>query len=121
VKSEKYEARVQFLEDEIQKASQELLEAEQEKQSLQELVDRQGITIQEIDRMSSERDRLQKGVEVSLQRLEEAKRKVTDKELEASKKLDELERLVEKFNSLGYQIGLIPSTAANAKGQDYEL
>jgi kinetochore protein NDC80 len=39
----------------------------------------------------------------------------------ASKKLDELEQTIERYNNLGYQIGVIPSTAVNAKGQDYEV
>jgi kinetochore protein NDC80 len=75
----------------------------------------------DIDRMTSERERLQKGIESTSQRLEEAKKKVTEKEGEASRKLEELERMVDKYNSLGYQIGLIPSTAPNAKGKNYEL
>jgi kinetochore protein NDC80 len=71
--------------------------------------------------MNTERERLQKGVEATSLRLEEAKRKVAEKELEAGRKLDELERMVDSYNSLAYQIGLIPSTAPNAKGIDYEL
>lgn len=120
-KVEKYQNRAKLLEDEIKKIELELEEAEQEKASLQESVDAQGITVQDIDRMNSERERLQKGVDSTAQRLEESKKRVAEKELEASHKLDELERAVERYNSIGYQISIIPSTAANAKGQDYEL
>ncbi|KAI9762121.1 MAG: peroxisomal membrane protein pex14 [Chaenotheca gracillima] len=120
-KAERYESRVKFLMEEIEKIDAELQEAEQEKATLQESVDRQGITVQDIDRMNSERERLQKSVETTAARLEETKRRVAEKELEAGKKLDEVERMVEKYNSLCYQIGLIPSTAPNAKGQNYEL
>lgn len=121
VKVEKYTNRAKLLEDEIRKIEAELEEAENEKQSLQEVVDSRGITITDIDRMNTERERLQKGVESTSIRLEESKKKVAEKEFEASRKLDELEQTVEKYNSLGYQIGIIPSTAANAKDQDYEL
>lgn len=120
-KVEKYENRIKFLVEELEKTEEELREAEKEKASLQEAVDRSGITVQDIDRMNTERERLQKGVESTAIRLEEVKRRVTEKELEAGRKLEDLERAVEKYNSLGYQIGLIPSTAVNAKGQDYEL
>jgi len=120
-KVEKYENRIRFLIEEVEKTERELREAEQEKASLQESVDKSGITVQDIDRMNTERERLQKGVEATVIKLEEAKRKVSEKELEASRKLEELERVIEKYNSLGYEIGLIPSTAVNAKGQDYEL
>ncbi|KAF4629466.1 hypothetical protein G7Y89_g8674 [Cudoniella acicularis] len=120
-KSEKYEARIQFLQDELDKVMQELKEADDERSSLQKAVDDQGISMADIDRMTSERERLQKGIESTSQRLEEAKKKVSEKEIEASRKLDDLERMVDKYNSLGYQIGLIPATAANAKGENYEL
>ncbi|KAH8598975.1 HEC/Ndc80p family-domain-containing protein [Bisporella sp. PMI_857] len=120
-KSQKYEARVQFLQEELSKVLLELKEADNERASLQKAVDDQGISMADIDRMNSERERLQKGVESTSLRLEEVKKKVAEKEVEASRKLDELERLVDRYNSLGYQIGLIPNTAINAKGKDYEL
>jgi kinetochore protein NDC80 len=120
-KSEKYEARIQFLQDELDKVLQELKEADEERSSLQKAVDDQGISMADIDRMNSERERLQKGIESISQRLEETKKKVSEKEIEASRKLDDLERMVDKYNSMGYQIGLIPSTAVNAKGKNYEL
>lgn len=120
-KCERYEARIQFLQEEIDKAMVELKEADEERTNLQKAVDDQGISMQDIDRMTIERERLQKGIESTTARLEEAKKKVAEKELDASRKLEELERLVDKYNSLGYQIGLIPSTAPNAKGNNYEL
>ncbi|KAF2236752.1 hypothetical protein EV356DRAFT_522147 [Viridothelium virens] len=120
-KVEKYVKRGELLEEEIKKVEQEIEEAEREKKDLQESIDKQGITIQDIERMNAERERLQKGVESTSQRLEESKQKSREKELEAAKKLDELERLVERYNSLCHQIGIIPSTAPNAKEQEYEL
>ena len=120
-RSEKYENRARVLEDELEKLNQELSEAEQERRSLQKAVDAQGISMQDIDRMNSERERLQKGIESASQRLEEVKRKAADKEAEASRKLEDLERTVDRYNTLAYQIALIPSSAANARGQDYEL
>ncbi len=120
-KVEKYEQRNKFLLEEIERTESELREAEQEKANLQDSVDRQGITIQDIDRMNTERDRLQKGLEASTIKLEEVKRKATEKETDANHSLEELERVVDKYNSLCYQNALIPSIAANAKGQDFEL
>lgn len=120
-KCERYEQRVQFLQEEIDKAVAELDEAEEERNNLQRMVDDQGISMQDIDRMTTERERLQKGIEATSARLEEAKKKVAEKGREAERKLDELERLVDNYNSLGYQIGIIPETAANAKGRTFEL
>ncbi|ESZ91066.1 HEC/Ndc80p family protein [Sclerotinia borealis F-4128] len=120
-KSEKYESRIQYLQEELERVLQELKEASDERSKLQEEIDSRGMSMQDIDRLNSEMERLEKGHEASQQRLEEARRMVAEKELEASRRLEELERTVEKYNSLGYKAKLIPSTAKNAKGKDYEL
>lgn len=120
-RSEKYESRIQVLQQELEKLAQELHEAEEERRGLQKVVDDQGISMADIDRMTSERERLQKGIESASQRLDEVKKKVADKEVEASRKLEDLERMVDRYNTVAYQIGLIPATAINANGKDYEL
>lgn len=120
-RSEKYEARINVLREELDKLVAELQEADDERRGLQRAVDDLGISMQDIDRMTSERERLQKGIESAAHRLDEAKKKVAEKEAEASRKLDELERMADKYNTLAYQIGLMPATAANAKGKNYEL
>lgn len=120
-KVEKYNGRAKLLSDEIQKIELELQEIEREKEVLQTAVDAQGMTIADIDRMNNERERLQRGVESTAQRLEETQKLIEEKELDAGQKLDGLERSVHEYNSLGYQISIIPNTASNAKGNDYEL
>ncbi|KAK7966586.1 HEC/Ndc80p family protein [Apiospora aurea] len=120
-RSDKYESRIAVLQEEYDKLAQEFKEAEDERRGLQREVDDQGISMQDIDRMTSERERLQKGIESAALRLEDVKKKVAEKEVDASRRLDELERLVDKYNTLAYQIGLIPSTAVNANGQQFEL
>ncbi|KAJ5439940.1 kinetochore protein ndc80 [Penicillium daleae] len=120
-KIEKYETRIKFLDAEIQKTDAELQVTDNERAELQASVDRQGITIQDIDRMNTERERLQKSLEDSMARLEETHARVMEKEAEASQKLEDLEQIVKAYNTLGYQTSLIPSSAVNAKGQDYEL
>lgn len=120
-RAEKYEHRIAILQEELEKAEAEFKEAEEERRNLQKNVDNQGISMQDIDRMTSERERLQKGIESAAHRLDEIKKKVAEKEMEASRKLDHLEGMVDQYNTLAYQIGLIPSTAVNAKGKNYEL
>lgn len=120
-KIDKYETRIKFLDAEIQKTDVELQETEADRAELQASVDRQGITIQDIDRMNTERERLQRSLEDTMARLEETHARVMEKEAEASQKLEDLEQLVKAYNSLGYQTNLIPPSAENAKGQDYEL
>jgi len=120
-KVQKYEAKIAALGEVIASAEKELHDAEAEKIDLQQSVDRQGITIQDVDRMNSERERLSKSVSAASTKLEETKRKCSEKETEANRVLEDLERTVDKYNSLCYQINLIPSTATNAKSEDFEL
>lgn len=120
-KIEKYEMRIKFLDEEVKKTDTDLQNADEERSSLQASVDQQGITIQDIDRMNTERDRLQKSLEDTMNRLEEGNARVMEKESEASQKLEDLEEIVKLYNTLGYQASLIPSTAVNAKDVDYEL
>ncbi|KAL8925109.1 MAG: hypothetical protein Q9172_002376 [Xanthocarpia lactea] len=118
---EKYDSRCHSLREAITKATSDLEAAEQERSELQASVDKQGITIQDIDRMNVERDRLQKSTESTAQRLEEMQRRAAEKEAEANHSLEELERVVETYNNLCYRVGLIPPSAANAKDKDFEL
>ena len=120
-KVEKYMHRADLLQQEIEKCEQEIREVEEERNDLQRKVDEQGLSVQDIDRMNTERERLQKGVETTNIRLEESKDRTAKKEAETGAKLDELESLIQRYNSLGYQIGIIPSTAQNARGYAHEL
>lgn len=120
-KNEKYEARVKGLQEQLDELTLELKEAEEERANLQKAVDDSGQSMADIDRWNAAKEQLQKNLESTNVRLEESKRKVSENESEASQRLDDLERAVERYNSLGYQIGLIPSTAPNAKGKNYEL
>lgn len=120
-KIEKYHSRIQVLEEEISKTDADLQAAEQDRLALQQSVDRQGLNIQDIDRMNTERERLQKSLDDTVMALDEVNRRVSEKETETARKLEDLEAVVKRYNSLGYQMSLIPPTASNAKGASYEL
>ncbi|WPG99293.1 Putative kinetochore protein ndc80 [Acrodontium crateriforme] len=120
-KVEKYLNRASVIQNEIRKCEQELRESEQERDELQRRVDDQGLAMQDIDRMNSERERLQKAAETTSVRLDETKERMLKKEAETSAKLDELEATVQRYNGMGYQAGIIPATAQNAYGFEHEL
>jgi kinetochore protein NDC80 len=120
-KVKKYNDRCEFLGKSIEEIEAELEASEKEQQELQAIIDGRGMTIADIDRMANEKDRLDTALQATSIRLEDSKKRVAEKELAASRKLDDLEQTIERYNNLGYQIGVIPSTAVNAKSQDYEL
>ena len=121
VKIEKYNSRMKILETEIQKTEIDLQQVEADRISLQYAVDQQGLNIQDIDRMNSERDRLTKAHDDAVTTLDETSKSMLEKEIEAGRRLEDLEAAVKRYNTLGYQTSLIPSSASNANGQDYEL
>ncbi|KAH7139350.1 HEC/Ndc80p family protein-like protein [Dendryphion nanum] len=120
-KVKKYTDRCSFLDQSIQEIEAELEASEREQQELQAIIDDRGMTISDIDRMATEKERLETSLSAASARVEESKKRVAEKELAASRKLDELEKTVDKYNNTAYQIGVIPSSAVNAKGLDYEL
>lgn len=115
------EEKAKIIQQEIQRTKGELQDLENEKDELQSIVDNRGITVQDIDRMNSERERLQKGLESAGQRLEETKDDISKREEDAGQRLETLETKVHEYNSLGYRVAVIPETAVNAKGTKYEL
>ena len=53
------------------------------------------MTISDIDRMATEKERLESSLSAASTRVEESKKRVAEKELTASRKLDELEKTVD--------------------------
>ena len=105
-KVKRHEQRNVSLQKELEDWDKQLDDAAQEKRKLQQAIDRQGISMADIDRMNSERGRLKDGVDAAKARLEETNQKIKEQELETSEKLSELEGLVRHFNTLCYEVGL---------------
>ncbi|KAH8146461.1 uncharacterized protein LAJ45_09407 [Morchella importuna] len=109
------------LRDEISASDAELRAAEEEKGALQAAVDRQGLTPADIDRMTTERDKLSKGLSAISARVAETRVKLSEREAAATSALEALERAVARYNTLAYQIGLVPASAPNAGGREFEI
>lgn len=91
------------------------------KADLQNKVDAQGLTPQDIDRMNNEREKLNQGLQQVSNKLTEAQNKLVEQEIAAQSKLEELERAASRYNKLAYQIGITPASAPKARGREYEL
>jgi kinetochore protein NDC80 len=109
------------LEEAFGKLEEDVAEAERERGEHQAALTRMGITISDLDRMTAELDRLEKARSGLSSRLDEARQRCADRESDAARKLDDLERAVDAYNAQAYKTGLIPSTAPNARGQVFEL
>lgn len=109
------------LKEEIARAEQHNKKLEEEKATTQADVDAQGLTPADIDRMNTEREKLSRGLAQTTQKLGESQGRLNERESDAQTKLEALERAVSRYNTLAYQIGIIPASAPNAAGKSFEL
>ncbi|KAF8535535.1 HEC/Ndc80p family-domain-containing protein [Trichophaea hybrida] len=120
-KMQRYTENIEKIKKEIVTAQAELEKTEKQKATLQAQVDAQGLTPQDIDRMNSEREKLNQGLAQITSKLIETQEKLNTQVAQAQSKLEGLERAVSRYNTLAYKIGITPSTAPKAKGKEYEL
>jgi kinetochore protein NDC80 len=120
-RAERVEGRNAWLADECARAERELREADGERARLQAALDAQGVSVEDIDRMHVERERLQKSAEAMAARADEARRRVAEAEARVAARREELEGAAERYNSLAFRAGLVPAGAPYARGVDYEL
>lgn len=99
----------------------ELQEAEKARASLQSQVDAQNICPEDIDKMNAEKEQLLKALSTISSSKEEVSRLFWEREVQVQRKIDELEKLAQEFNMIAEKIGLIPSTAVNAHGKEFQL
>lgn len=96
-------------------------EIEKSRTSLQSQIDAQNICPEDIDKMNAEKEQLLKTLNTISSSKEEISRLFWEREVQVQRKIDELEKLSQEFNLTAEKIGLIPSTAINAHGKEFQL
>ncbi|KAK9767830.1 kinetochore-associated Ndc80 complex subunit ndc80, variant 2 [Basidiobolus ranarum] len=120
-KKEKIKEANVTLDGEVHSKEQEFAQLEEEKATLQKQVDEQEISMTDVERMNAERNQLSKNVNTANMRLEEINKTSWEKEIETQKKLDDVERVIQEFNSFAYKLGLIPSESPYANGIEFDI
>ncbi|PHH82940.1 hypothetical protein CDD82_4263 [Ophiocordyceps australis] len=118
---DKYQNRIKKREQELVHLDQEIKEEEEKHKKLESEVAAHGISMEEVHRMIDERERVKEELKSATTRLGDAKKNVDEEKLKIRSMLGELKQTVKTYNSLAYRIGIVPATACNAKGGDYEL
>ncbi|CCX12478.1 Similar to Probable kinetochore protein ndc80; acc. no. Q5B3B1 [Pyronema omphalodes CBS 100304] len=108
------------IKQEVATVEKQLQQTEQEKQSLEAKVNAQGFTPADLDRINAEEERHRTALQQMAARLAGIHEKLITHETAAEEKLSQLEDAVSRYNALAYKIGIIPSTAPKAQGQDFE-
>lgn len=119
-KTNRFQEANKELTKKLQSLDEECSRAEEELQKLQEHVNNQGLLPADIDRINAEREKLNKNIQLLVEREREIKRTLAEKEAAASHKLETLERAVDRFNQLGFKIGII-TTEDNPRNLDLKL
>lgn len=109
------------IKEEIAQTDREAEELTAERENLQRQIDGQAISPADIDRMTAEREQLGRNLDAMVAKMEQASKATYEKETIMRQRLESLEKLVTKYNTLGYKIGIIPETGTWAQGVQYEL
>ncbi|XP_043109106.1 kinetochore protein NDC80 homolog [Puntigrus tetrazona] len=109
------------LAEELEAAEMQLEGLKQERTRLQHILENQKFTPADIERINRERNELQQTVQILNQSLEEAEQLVWNEEVNLSKTKEKAELKVAEFNKLGRKLKLIPQSAENACGHDFEI
>ena len=88
---------------------------------LQARVDAQDISAADVEKMNSTHETLLKQLETAVQASEEASARLLEQEKATQVVADAVDRAIQAYNTLGYKIGVIPATAQNAGGVDFEV
>ena len=120
-KKEKIKSLNSQMQKQLELNERELLELQNQVRDLQERVNAQPIPPSEVEKMTTERDNLLMSLDAVSKTVEEGRREVQEKEAILQTRFQDLDRLITRFNSLGYRVGIIPMTARYANKQDFEL
>ncbi|KAJ3218694.1 rRNA-binding ribosome biosynthesis protein rpf2 [Dinochytrium kinnereticum] len=113
-KKEKLIEQVKALDEDLSVKEAELAKISSEKADLQRTVDMQEISPADVDRMTAEREQLVRSLESLAAKTDECQRTIWEKEITLQKKIDQLEKHTQEYNTLAYQLGLEKSNLSPA-------
>lgn len=109
------------LTEELEAVEMQLEGLKQERTRLQHILENQKFTPADIERINRERNELQQTIHGLSQSLEEGEQLVWNEEVNLSKTKEKAELKVAEYNKLGRKLKLIPLSAENACGHDFEI
>ena len=110
---------VSFLQKKI--VASDLQALQREKEKLQKEFETQELSPIEVERLTSEKKKLKESIALLKSQKENLQRVVDEKEMQFSKKLDEMDKMVTEFNNMMVNLQLTPMNAKYAKGVNLHL
>ncbi|KAJ1566935.1 hypothetical protein HK096_011561, partial [Nowakowskiella sp. JEL0078] len=105
------------LKEELLFKENELKELSESKAEIQKIVDSQEISQADVDRMNAERDQLTKTRDQLSEKSTEVSKEQWEKEISLQKKMDQIDKLVETFNSMAHKLRLLPDETSYIQPQ----
>ncbi|CAG8720562.1 2306_t:CDS:2, partial [Racocetra fulgida] len=99
----------------------ELEKIEEEKAEIQQKVDNQPISPDDVERMHKESEQITNNRNAIAAKAKELAKLQWEKGLDLEKRIADIEKLIQYYNTSLYRVGLLPSSAQYADGKDYEL
>ena len=112
---------IKKLEEQHKETERQLAGTEIEKEVIQKQVDNQSISPDDVERMHKESEQITNTRNSIAAKMKEINKLKWEKGLEFEKEVAEVENLVQYYNTSLYRVGLLPSNAKYANGENYEL
>ncbi|CAH1228869.1 NDC80 [Branchiostoma lanceolatum] len=109
------------LEEELHVKRQELETEQKENVRLQQIFDTQEFSPMDVELMNRQRQQLSVTLDDLNKEIERLEQQCWELEMKQSKQREQMQSVVQEYNMLARQLKLIPPTAENAHGMDYEM
>ncbi|XP_069801479.1 kinetochore protein NDC80 homolog [Dendropsophus ebraccatus] len=113
--------RVSSLSEELEAAEMESEAVKQENARLKNILDNQKYSVADIERIKHEENELQETITKLSKELDEEKQHLWSEELKYAKIKESVETQVAEYHKLARKLRMIPSTAENANGYDFQI
>ncbi|XP_005059749.1 PREDICTED: kinetochore protein NDC80 homolog isoform X1 [Ficedula albicollis] len=109
------------LNEEVETAETEVEAAHQENARLQHILDNQKYSAVDIERIKHERNELQQAINKLTKDLEAEEQQLWNEELKYARHKETIEKQLAEYHKLARKLKLIPVTAENSKGHNFEI
>uniref|UniRef100_A0A803Y5R8 Kinetochore protein NDC80 n=1 Tax=Meleagris gallopavo TaxID=9103 RepID=A0A803Y5R8_MELGA len=107
--------------EEVEAAEMEVEVMKQENARLQHIFDNQKYSVADIERINHERNELQQTINKLTKELEAEEHQLWNEELKYARNKEAIETQLAEYHKLARKLKLIPISAENSKGHDFEI
>ncbi|NWT24274.1 NDC80 protein, partial [Cardinalis cardinalis] len=113
--------KLESINDEVETTEMEIETMKQENARLQHILDNQKYSAADIERINHERNELQQTINKLTKELEAEEHQLWNEELKYARNKEAIEMQLAEYHKLARKLKLIPVSAENSKGHDFEI